>query len=81
MYSERDKKLYTGCTQNLSNRVKEYHDGKVFSTQYRQPSKLVYYEAFINKKDAYQREKWFKTGWGRNQLRKILSNYFENLGG
>jgi predicted GIY-YIG superfamily endonuclease len=36
---------------------------------------LIYYEAFIDKHDAFNREQWLKTGWGRNQLKKILRNY------
>jgi len=42
--------------------------------------KLIYYEAFINKHDAFKREQWLKTGWGRNQLKKILGGSL-NLGG
>jgi len=33
---------------------------------------LIYYEAYLDKQDAFAREKWLKTGWGRNYLKKIL---------
>jgi predicted GIY-YIG superfamily endonuclease len=49
----------------------------VFSTKLKKPYKIVHYEAFLNKKDAFIREKWLKTGWGRNQIKVMLENYFE----
>jgi hypothetical protein len=33
-----------------------------------------------NKKDAFAREQWLKTGWGRNQIEKTLSNFFKEQG-
>jgi len=36
---------------------------------------------FLNQKDAFTREQWLKTGWGRNYIKKVLRNYFKNLGG
>ena len=54
-----------------------HNQGKVESTKKRKPFILVHYEAFLNKEDAFQREQWLKTGWGRNHLDKILSNYLK----
>ncbi len=42
---------------------------------------VIYYEAFLVKEDAFAREQWLKTGWGRNHIKKILQNYFKSLGG
>ena len=75
--SKRDTKFYTGCTNDLKKRILLYNSGKVESTKYRTPLTLLYYEAFLNKEDAFQREQWLKTGWGRNHLDKILSNYLK----
>jgi len=33
---------------------------------------MIYAELYENRKDAMQREKFFKTGWGRNYIKKIL---------
>ena len=75
--SNKDGKLYTGCTKDLKKR-KELHDkGAVRSTSNRGNFNLIFYEAFLNQKDAFQREKWLKTGWGRNHLNKILNNYLK----
>ena len=79
--SDKDAKLYTGCTRDLQRRFFLHNAGKVPSTNRRTPLKLVYYEAFLDQNDAFAREKWLKTGWGRNQLQKLLHNYFKNLGG
>ena len=38
---------------------------------------LVYCEVFLNKKDAIEREKYLKSGWGRKFLKEVLKNYFE----
>ncbi len=81
--SERDDKLYVGCTNNLRKRLLMHNSGKIDSTRFRKPFKLIFYEAFTNKRDAFAREKWLKTGWGRNHIKKILNNYLNtrNLGG
>jgi hypothetical protein len=28
----------------------------------------------VNPRDAFAREQWLKTGWGRNQLKTMLRN-------
>ena len=75
--SKKDTKFYTGCTNDLKKRILLHNTGKVESTKNRQPLTLIYYEAFLNKEDAFQREQWLKTGWGRNHIDKILSHYLK----
>ncbi|MEW6611044.1 MAG: GIY-YIG nuclease family protein [Patescibacteria group bacterium] len=70
-----DRKYYVGCTNNLSNRLREHNSGKSFSTKPRLPFVLIYYEAFPDREDAERREQFFKTGWGRNYLRRALRRY------
>lgn len=79
LQSKRDRKLYIGCTNNLRKRLEMHNSGKVFSTQYRRPFDLIYYEAYKNQDDAFKREKFFKTGWGRNYIKRILKNYFHSI--
>jgi putative endonuclease len=66
--SSKDSRLYVGCTNNLRKRMEEHIAGNVESTKYRLPIKLVYYEACSNKVNAYKREQYFKTGYGRRFL-------------
>lgn len=72
--SNKDKQLYIGCTKDLQKRVQKHNSGDVSSTKYRLPLEVIYYEAFTNKEDAFAREQWLKTGWGHNQLKKLLLN-------
>lgn len=74
--SVRDGKLYSGYTANLKQRLEYHNSGKVSVTRYRRPFRVIYYEAFLNQQDATAREKFFKTQWGRNYLRRVLKNYW-----
>jgi putative endonuclease len=75
--SEMDKDLYVGFTKDLKKRFDEHQKGLVASTIHRRPLKIVYYEACLNKNDALNREKYFKTGFGRKFLRNRLRNHFD----
>jgi len=79
LYSLKDKKLYVGFTNNLKRRIEEHNKGLAKSTKYRQPLELVCFEAYRNRKDAMRREKFLKSGWGRNYLKKVLQSYFQEL--
>ena len=73
--SKKDYNLYVGYTNNVRRRVEEHNSGKVRITKYRRPFKLIYLEGYLNQKDATSREKFFKTGWGRTHLKRVLKNY------
>lgn len=79
--SRKDKQLYVGCTKDLQRRVREHNTKKVLSTSERTPMELIFYEAFYGKKDAFAREQWLKSGFGRNHMQKMLSNTLKSLGG
>ena len=76
--SNKDGRLYTGCTEDLRKRFREHNDGKVTSTKDRAPFDLIYYEASLYRTDAFAREKYLKTGMGKrylkNRLRRFLSS-------
>lgn len=76
--SKQDKNLYTGCTNNLIKRFEQHNLGEVFSTSRRRPLILVYYEGCLNKNDAFQREKYLKTGMGKRYIKNRLKNYFND---
>jgi putative endonuclease len=75
LLSLKDKDWYTGCTNNLKERFKEHNHGKVESTENRRPLELIYYEACLNKEDAYAREKYLKSGMGKRYLRNRLKKF------
>lgn len=71
-----DKGLYIGFTSDLKDRLAKHSSGKVNSTRLRRPFQLIHYEYFINKNDAKAREKFLKSGYGRNQLKAFLKSTF-----
>ena len=60
--SLKDKKIYTGYSSDLKRRFLQHQLGLIKSTKNRRPLKLIYYEAFLDKKDAQNREKYLKSG-------------------
>lgn len=75
--SEKDGKNYAGYTQDLNLRFEQHQNGKVESTKYRRPLKLIYFEACLNQQDALKREKYFKTHYGKMFLKNRLNNWFK----
>lgn len=71
-----DGKWYTGCTSDLRKRVDEHKQGKSTYTKDRGPYMLIYYEACVNKEDAYARERYLKSGMGKRYVRNRLKAYF-----
>ena len=76
--SEKDGELYTGCTTDLKKRLILHNAKKVPATKKRVPLKLIHYEAFQHPTDAFERERYLKTQWGRNYIRKTLRHFFNS---
>src|SRR3990167_6193338 len=72
LFSLKDRKFYTGYTNDLKRLLKEHISGLVKSTRIRKPFKLIHYEYFINQADAKARERFLKSGFGRKQLKASL---------
>ena len=70
LQSRKDEKYYYGSTSNIINRVKKHNAGGVPSTKYRRPLALHYKEEFSTKKEASQREIFFKSIDGYNWLKQ-----------
>ena len=69
--------VYTGRTDDLKRRVLEHNQGKVSSTRNKLPMIVLYYEAYCNKQDAINRERYLKIGDGRRTIRKQLQFVLE----
>ena len=71
--SVRDKKFYTGHTNNLLRRLREHNDGKNIYSQRYMPWQIVYHESFSTELGAIKREKYFKSAAGRRWLKKYVN--------
>jgi putative endonuclease len=61
----KDGSIYTGCTNNLEDRIKRHNTGQVCTTKNIQPSEIVTYIGFTDKYKAYAFERYLKLGSGR----------------
>lgn len=80
LFSLKDKKLYIGFTTDLKARLINHAHRRVRATMYRRPLKLIFYEYFINQRDAKARERFLKSGFGRSQLKLALKDTLQELG-
>lgn len=80
LQSLKDAQFYTGCSDDLKRRLAEHASGAVVSTKIRQPMRLVYYEACCDKRDAFHREKYLKSAWGKRYIRTRMRHYLTGLG-
>ena len=65
-----DGKLYSGCTNDLKDRLHRHSTKQTKATADRLPIKLVSYIAFLEKHKAYAYEKYLKSGSGRAFLKR-----------
>ncbi|MEK7616414.1 MAG: GIY-YIG nuclease family protein [Patescibacteria group bacterium] len=67
-----EERLYTGCTDDLKQRLHRHQSGHVLATKGYLPVRLHGYMAINNKEKAFALEKYLKSGSGRAFLRKHL---------
>ncbi|OGG69817.1 excinuclease ABC subunit C [Candidatus Kaiserbacteria bacterium RIFCSPHIGHO2_12_FULL_53_13] len=68
-----DGKPYTGCTDDLKERIERHKKGHVPATKNRRPIELFSYTAFANKYKAFEFEKYLKSGSGRVFIKRHLT--------
>jgi putative endonuclease len=66
-------KLYTGQTEDIGRRIQEHQQGIARYTRMRGPWELVHTEEYSTRSEAMIREKFLKSGHGREWLKEILS--------
>lgn len=67
---------YTGFTENIEKRLIEHNEKKLSLWTKRGTNwDLIYKEEFEDKTEALKREKWFKTGVGRDFLKKNILDF------
>ncbi len=69
LVSKINKSKYIGSTSNLKQRISDHNEkqGGTYTKKYA-PFDLVFYEAYLAKKDAMKQELFYKSGYGREVL-------------
>lgn len=72
LQSEVTGRSYVGSCENLDKRLWQQNQGHSKATKHGVPWKLVYSESFETRQDAVRRERDFKTGKGRGELKAMI---------
>jgi putative endonuclease len=72
LVSRRDGGLYIGLAQDVQHRLREHNLGRQRSTKARTPFDLLLFEEFPTRQAARERERFYKTGYGREILKARL---------
>ena len=79
LYSESYHKTYVGYTNDLERRIWEHnHQPKKSFTSRFKPWIIIYSENFSTKKEAMEKEKWFKTTSGRRLKKQLLEQFLSS---
>ena len=65
--------IYVGMCMDLERRLKEHNAGKSKFTKAYQPWKLIYKELVGEREKARAREKYLKSGIGKEFLKTLVS--------
>jgi putative endonuclease len=70
--SDKDGGLYVGMAKDVKERVEEHNRGYNQSTRSRVPFTLIYSEHCASRGEAREREKYLKSGKGRDFLKSRM---------
>ena len=66
--------LYVGMTNDLERRLKEHNNGENRSTKAYRPFVLIYSEEFPDRTKARIKDKYLKSGVGKEFLKSLTYN-------
>ena len=69
LVSDKDGRIYVGFSTNLEKRIIEHNSGKTKSTKGYMPWKILYFEEVSDRASARQKEKYYKSGVGKEFLK------------
>ena len=72
LHSQKSSSYYTGISNDPIRRLAEHNGGFVKSTRSKRPWNLAHIEQFYSRMEALAREKFLKSGVGREERAKIL---------
>lgn len=68
--SLKNRDIYIGSTENLEKRVSSHNAGKVKSTKFYRPWKVLGYEIYNLRSEVVRRERFLKTGQQKELLKE-----------
>ena len=71
LHSEKTGRRYVGSCENLADRIRRHNAGEAKATKHGLPWALIRSEAFATRTEAAHRERYYKTGRGRDELDKL----------
>ena len=70
--SSKDSRVYVGLSQNVEKRLIDHNLGRVSSTKNFRPWFVFYKEECGNRVNARKKEKYLKSGCGKEFLKSIM---------
>jgi putative endonuclease len=71
--SEKTGRRYIGSCKNLENRLRQHNAGGSKATSHGIPWILIHSEQFETRVAAARKERYYKTGRGRDELNRLES--------
>jgi putative endonuclease len=73
LISSIDSRIYVGFTKDIEKRLMEHNSGNTISTKGYRPWSLLFVEELIGtREDARKKEKYYKSGIGKEKLKKMV---------
>src|SRR6202030_3376925 len=69
--SKKTGRRYVGSCEDLAARVERYNSGRVAATKDGIPWVLLHYEGASTRGETLKRERYYKTGRGRDELDRL----------
>lgn len=71
--SESRNYIYVGLTNDFDRRIKQHNTGKESTTKPYAPFKIVSIETYPSRMEARKREKYLKSGVGKEYLKSLVN--------
>ena len=72
IYSRAYRRIYIGMSRNIERRLLEHNNAQVRSTKAYCPWEVIYYELVGERSLARNKEKYYKTGFGREFIKQFI---------
>ncbi len=69
--SQTTGRFYVGSTGNIQDRLHRHNSGQSKATCHGVPWTLIYLETHPSRSEVTRREKYFKTGKGRDEIQRL----------